>query len=119
MPAIAHQRVYRPLISSSPTADHEGVGDVSRVVDAQPDGQHDVDTGDGVDGDAPEVEHAHHVDQGEDDAEQHQAAYLEVGKQKQGYGEDGHHGQAQVAPQLAPNHLVSLPSGVHLREGGM
>ena len=40
------------------------------VVDAEADSEHDVDAGDGVDGEAPEVDHPRDVDQGEEDAGQ-------------------------------------------------
>ena len=43
--------------------DDEGVGDVCGVVDAEPDAEDDVDAGDGVDGEAPEVDHARDVHQ--------------------------------------------------------
>ena len=44
------------------------MGDVGRVVDAETDAEDDVDAGDSVDGEAPEVDHARDVDQGEEDA---------------------------------------------------
>ena len=43
---------------------------VGGVVDAEADAEDDVDAGDGVDGEAPEVDHARDVDQGEEDAGQ-------------------------------------------------
>ena len=46
------------------------MGDVGGVVDAEADAEHDVDARDGVDGEAPEVDHARDVDQGEEDARQ-------------------------------------------------
>ena len=49
-------------------SDNESVGDVSRVVDAEPDGQDDVDAGERVDGDVPEVEEANDVDQSQKNA---------------------------------------------------
>ncbi len=49
-------------------SDNESVGDVSGVVDAEPDGQDDVDAGERVDGDGPEVQEADDVDQSEEDA---------------------------------------------------
>ena len=38
------------------------------VVDAEADSEHDVDARDGVDCEAPEVDHSRDVDQGEEDA---------------------------------------------------
>ncbi len=49
-------------------SDDESVGDVSGVVDAEPDGQDDVDAGERVDGDVPEVEEPDDVDQSEKNA---------------------------------------------------
>mmetsp|Transcript_9528 Transcript_9528/g.18487 ORF Transcript_9528/g.18487 Transcript_9528/m.18487 type:complete len:315 (-) Transcript_9528:2880-3824(-) len=42
---------------------HEGVGDVSRVVDGETDGQHEVDDGDGVDRDVPQPHDADNVEE--------------------------------------------------------
>ena len=50
--------------------DDECVCNVGGVVDAEADAEDDVDAGDGVDGEAPEVDHARDVDQGEEDAGQ-------------------------------------------------
>ena len=58
--------------------DDEGVADVCRVVDAEPDDEDDGDAGDGVDGQAPEVDQPHHVHQRERHARQHQQANLEA-----------------------------------------
>ena len=52
----------------------EGVADVDAVVDAEPDGEDDVDAGDDVDGDPPEVEEADDVGEGEQDCQDHQDA---------------------------------------------
>ena len=43
------------------------VGDVDSVVHTETDGQHDVHSGEDVDGEAPEVEESHDVHQGDDD----------------------------------------------------
>ena len=58
--------------------DDEGVSDVCRVVDAEPDDEDDGDAGDGVDGQAPEVDQPHHVHQRERHARQHHQANLEA-----------------------------------------
>ncbi len=41
--------------------DNEGMGDVRGVIHAQADGQHNVDARNGVDGNAPEVQHADEI----------------------------------------------------------
>ena len=54
--------------------DDESVCDVCWVVNAESDGQHDVDAAQSVDGDVPEVEEANQVDQGQHNTRQnHQA----------------------------------------------
>ena len=57
---MAHNEIELTL------ADDEGVSDVSRVVDAEADGEDDVDAGEGVDGDGPEVKEANNVNQGQE-----------------------------------------------------
>ena len=56
------------------------MGDVHGVVDTEPDGHHDVDHGDCVEGGAPEVEEADDVDEGEDDAEEDEEGEAERGE---------------------------------------
>ena len=63
--------------------DDEGVSDVCRVVDAEPDDEDDGDAGDGVDGQAPEVDQPHHVHQRERHARQHQQANLEGDRERE------------------------------------
>ena len=46
--------------------------DVDAVVNAKADGEDDVDAGDDVDGDPPEVEEADDVGEGEQDCQDHQ-----------------------------------------------
>ena len=65
--------------------DDEGVSDVCRVVDAEPDDEDDGDAGDGVDGQAPEVDQPHHVHQRERHARQHHQANLEADRGKKLY----------------------------------
>ena len=43
------------------------MGDVDSVVHTETDGQHDVHSGEDVDGEAPKVEESHDVHQGDDD----------------------------------------------------
>ena len=45
---------------------------MDRVVDTQPDGQHDVDAGDDIDSDAPEVEEADDVGEREKNRDEDQ-----------------------------------------------
>ena len=50
------------------------MADVDTVVNAQADGKDNVDAGDDVDGDAPEVEEPDDVGEGQDDRQDHQDA---------------------------------------------
>ena len=52
----------------------ESVADVDAVVNAKTNGEDNVDAGDDVNGDAPEVEEADDVGEGEDDGQDHQDA---------------------------------------------
>ena len=60
---------HRPLASGA-RRNEEGVTNVDRVVHTEADSQHDVDTGDDVDGDVPEMQKAHDVHESEDHSEE-------------------------------------------------
>ena len=87
---------------------------VDGVVHTETDGQHDVHSGEDVDGEAPEVEKAHDVHQGDDDHEDDDDADEEVPEEKE--GDDGHteEGEQEVPQQFLPDDLVRLPGGVDL-----
>ena len=85
------------------------------VVHAEPGGEDDVDAGDDVDGDVPEVESADHVHEGEHDAGHHHEAQLQVAEHHEGHRAHRAQGQAQVAPQLARDDGVRLPGLVDLQ----
>ena len=88
---------------------------VDAVVHAEPGGEDDVDAGDDVDGDVPEVEGADHVHEGEHDAGHHHEAQLQVAEHHEGHRAHRAQGQAQVAPQLARDDGVRLPGLVDLQ----
>ena len=81
------------------------MGDVGGVVDTEPDGDDDVGAGDGVDGEAPEVDEAPDVDEGENDAAQHQHRGRQVEQQQPGGGEHADRRQEDVPVQLLGYHL--------------
>ena len=56
---------------------------VAGVVHAETDGQDDVDTGDDVYGDVPEMEEADNVSESEEDGEEDEETELEVGEEHQ------------------------------------
>ena len=84
----------------------EGVCDVDGVVDTQPDGYNDVGAGHRVNGQAPEVDEAPDIDQGQHHAAQHQQRGGQVEQQQPGRGEHADSGQQNVAVQLLRDHLL-------------
>ena len=91
-----------------------GVGDVDSVVHTETDGQHDVHSGEDVDGEAPEVEESHDVHQGDDDHDEDDDADEEVPEEEE--GDDGHteEGEEEVPEELLADDLVRLPGRVDL-----
>ena len=85
---------------------------MNRVVHAEANGKYDVDTGDDVDGDVPEVKITNKVCEGEGDDAHDIQADLKVGKEQQGGNEDGSYGEPNVSPQFKADNLVALPSAV-------
>ena len=62
----------------------------------------------------PEVDESDDVDECEGDADEDEEAAAEVGEEEQRDDDDRQEGQPDVAAELVPDHLVSLPLGVHL-----
>lgn len=89
------------------------MGNMARIVDTEADSKDDIDAGDDVDGDAPEVEEANEVDEGEEDGGEDEDAEAEAAEEKEGDDQDSEQGEPQVPPELASNDLVRLPGGVH------
>ena len=87
---------------------------MNRVVHTETDGEHDIDTGEDVDGDVPEVQITNNVCEGDGDNAHDIHAYLQVGEEQQGGDEDGSHGKPNVSPQLKTNDLVTLPEAIDL-----
>ena len=102
-----------PLLPSS--ASHkECMADMDTVVDTETHGEHNVDAGDDVDGDVPEVEEPDDVGEADGDHEDDHEADLDVAEEEE--GDEDHHcdGEAQVPPQLSPDNDVGFPAGVNL-----
>ena len=78
--------------------------DVHGVVDTEPNGEDDVDTGDNVDGHGPEVEEAHQVGEGDYHAQEDAEAHGQVGEQEQGHHHHTAHRDADVPPHLVPKY---------------
>ena len=88
-----------------------------RVVNTKTDSQDNVDSGENVDGETPEVHEATDVDEGEEDADEDHERRDDVRDEKEGSDEDADKGKPNVAVQLVGNHFVRLPGGVGLGEG--
>ena len=82
------------------------------IVDAKSNRQDNVDAGDDVDGDPPEVEEADEVDEGEEDGGEDKETEAETAKEEQGDDEHGKEGKTKVPPELPAYDLVGLPGRV-------
>ena len=105
------QGLDSPLVSIS-TLLQEVVDDVCAVVHAEANGNDEVDAGDGVDGEAPEVDEAANIDESDEDTGQHQHTGGQVLNQNQSGEEDAEKRDADVPPEFQLNDLVCLPTGV-------
>ena len=93
------------------------MGNVRRVVDAKPDGDDDVCTGDRVNCQAPEVDEPPNIDEGQNNTSKHKQARPNVEKEHPSGDEDTEDGQEDVSVELLRNHFVSLPGRVALTHG--
>ena len=91
------------------------VGNMAGIVDTEPNSKDDVNAGDDVDGDAPEVKEAYEVDEGEEDGGEDEDAEPDAAEEEEGDNEHSKQGEPQVPPELAPDDLVGLPGSVHQR----
>ena len=73
---------------------------MNTVVNTQTNRDDNVDAGDNVNVNIPEVEETHNVHQGHTDHHHHHEAHLDVGQQDEGYHEDAGQSQTNVSPQL-------------------
>ena len=88
------------------------MADVDTVVNAQADGKDNVDAGDDVDGDVPEVKETDDVGETEGNHEDDHEADLEVTEEEEGDEDHAGDGEAEVPPELSTNDDVCLPHGV-------
>ena len=93
------------------------MGNMARVVDTESDRKDDIDAGDDVNGDAPEVEEANNIYEGSDDHDEGEEDHENVAEEEG--GDDGHteDGQQEVPHQLEAYDLIRLPGRVHLSKG--
>ena len=98
-------------------AHYEAVPDMNAVVHAETNRDDDVDAGHDIDGDVPEVEVAHDVNQGDGDHQHNHEADLDVGQEEKGDDEDAAETKADISPELVVDDGVRLPGEVDLVEG--
>ena len=89
------------------------MGNMARVVDTESDRKDDIDAGDDVNGDAPEVEETYEVNEGEKDGGEDKDTEAEAAEEEEGDDQHREQGKPQVPPQFTPNDLVRLPGGIH------
>ena len=87
------------------------------IIHTKANSQDNVDSGEDIDGDAPEVEEADDVHQGGDDHHEDQDDHEDVAKEE--HRDDGHteDGEQQVPHQLKPDDLIRLPGRINLTMG--
>ena len=88
------------------------MSNMAGIVDAKSNRQDNVDAGDDVNGDPPEVEEADEVDEGEEDSGKDKETEAETAKEEQGDDEHGKEGKTKVPPELPAYDLVGLPRRV-------
>ena len=87
----------------------KSVGDVGGVVHAQPNADDQQHRGGRVQGQAPEVHEPHHIDQGEDDADQDEDGAGDVGEHEDHDDEHAGQGKDDAPEQLDRKDPFNLP----------
>ena len=85
------------------------MGDVGRIVHAQPDAHDQQHRGRRVHRQAPEVHEPHHVNQGEDDAEEDEDGARDVGEHEDDDEKDADEGKDDAPVKLHRKDPVNLP----------
>ena len=91
------------------------MGNVAGIIDTKSNSKDDVDAGDDVDGDAPEMEEAYEVNKGEEDGGNDEKAETKAAEQEKGDDGDGEQDETKVPPKLPPDDLINLPSDIGQR----
>ena len=94
-----HNSLHCPLLPRAP-GHQEGVADVDRVVHAEANTEHDVDTGDDVDRDVPEVEKTNDVGETDGDHEDDHETDLDITEEEERDDDHSSNGQPKITPQL-------------------
>ena len=89
------------------------MANVNRVVDTESNSKDNIDTGDDVNCDAPEVEKSNNISEGTKNNENDHDTDLNVAEKKESDNKNTNHSQSNVPPQLISNNLISLPSSIH------
>ena len=91
----------------------ECMADVDGIVNAESNGQYNINTGNDINGDVPEVEESNNVCEGKNHNQDDHDTDLEVAKKEKSNNEHTDHSQANVPPELIPDNLICFPSSVH------
>ena len=86
---------------------------VDRIVNTESYGKNNVDTGDDIDGDVPEMKESNNVSEGEDYNQDDHDTYLDVTEKKESHNKNTDHSQPNISPQFIPNYLICFPSSIH------
>ena len=88
------------------------MANMNRVVNTQTNSEHNVDAGDDVNGDAPDMEETNNICESADHNDDDHEADLNVTKKKKGNNKYTDHSQANVPPEFITNDSVCLPGSI-------
>ena len=89
---------------------------MDRVVHTEAYSNNNVDTGDDINSDVPEVEKTNNVNESDDNNPKNHQTDLEVGQKNESDDEDTKDGKTNISPQFKSNNLVRLPSCINLHK---
>ncbi len=90
---------------------------MNHIIHTEPNGEHNVDTGDDVNCHVPEVQEAHQIDECGHHTGEHKEADGDVDEEKHSHNHHAAHGHAHVPHQFEPDDLVRFPGRVDLHVG--
>lgn len=104
---------HRSIMTGS-LGHHEGQPNMDGVVHTKTDGEDNVDAGDDIDGDLPEMEESYNVGESNSNDAHDVDTNLEVCQQDKSYKEDAANRHDDISPQLHPNDFICFPGCVDL-----
>ena len=91
----------------------EGMTDMNRVVDTEPNSKNNVDTRNDINCDVPEVEKSNNISQSEDYNQDDHDTDLNVAEKKESNNKNTNHSKSNISPKLIADNLISFPSSVN------